>query len=162
MIVDNTSETKTLTEAYKQEIINIINNYAIYLEASNGQITSDLQSIYLSNDYIENTLHHAINDRYGNDIYDSDYIVNSELTYYPNYDINTAFTTTGQKLMEMGYDIVALDIANTLYFENHPDYEKAYPSYYCTMVKINDKWYIAEEINTHSRWSECQDLWILD
>lgn len=64
--------------------------------------------------------------------------------------------------MEMGYDIVVIDIANTLYFENHPDYEKAYPSYYCTMVKINDKWYIAEEINTHSRWSECQDLWILD
>ena len=28
-IVDATSETKTLTEAYKQEIINIINNYAI-------------------------------------------------------------------------------------------------------------------------------------
>lgn len=50
MIVDNTSETKTLTEADKQKIINIINNYAIYLEASNGQITSDLQSIYLSND----------------------------------------------------------------------------------------------------------------
>ena len=68
-----------------------------------------------------------------------------------NYDINTPFTTTGQKLMEMGYDIVVLDIKNTLYFENHPDYEKAYPSYYCTMVKINDKWYIAEEINTHSR-----------
>ena len=29
MIVDNTSETKTLTEEDKQEIINIINNYAI-------------------------------------------------------------------------------------------------------------------------------------
>ena len=89
MIVDNTSETKTLTEEDKQKIINIINNYAIYLEASNGEITSDLQSIYLSNDYIENTLHHAINDRYGNDIYDSEFIINSELTYSPNYDINT-------------------------------------------------------------------------
>lgn len=162
MIIDNTNETKTLTEEDKQKIINIINNYAIYLEASNGEITSDLQSIYLSNDILTNTLHHAINDRYGNDIYDSEYIINSELTYSPNYDINTPFTTTGQKLMEMGYDIVVLDIKNTLYFENHPDYEKAYPSYYCTMVKINDKWYIAEEINTHSRWSECQDLWILD
>ena len=108
MIVDNTSETKTLTEEYKQEIINIINNYAIYLEASNGEITSDLQSIYLSNDYIENTLHRAINDRYGNDIYDSEYIINSELTYSSNYDINTPFTTTGQKLIDMVYDIVVL------------------------------------------------------
>ena len=89
MIIDNTSETKTLTEEDKQKIINIINNYAIYLEASNGEITSDLQSIYLSNDYIENTLYHAINDRYGNDIYDSEFIINSELTYSPNYDINT-------------------------------------------------------------------------
>lgn len=108
MIVDNTSETKTLTEEDKQEIINIINNYAIYLEASNGEITSDLQSIYLSNDYIENTLHRAINDRYGNDIYDSEYIINSELTYSSNYDINTPFTTTGQKLIDMVYDIVVL------------------------------------------------------
>lgn len=89
MIIDNTSETKTLTEADKQEIINIINNYAIYLEASKSQITSDLQSIYLSNDILTNTLHHALNDRYGNDIYDCEYIIKSELTYSSNYDINT-------------------------------------------------------------------------
>lgn len=159
---NNKEEIKTLSEEDKQQIINVINTYATSLEASNGQITADLTNIWLSDSIISNTLHHALNDRFNNDIYPSDYVVNSELKYDMNYDYNQPFTTTGETLKNMGYKLIVIKIINTLYFENHPDYEKAYPNYYCTMVKINNTWYIAEEINTTSRWSECKDLWTLN
>lgn len=158
---DNQNNT-VLSDEDKEAIINVINNYSIALENSNGTINNELNNIWVSSSIIDNTYHHAFNDRYDGKIYDSEYIINSELKFDMNYSLNQVFTSTGKELIEMGYDIVVVDIDGILYFENHPDYEKAYPNYKATMVKVDGKWYIAEEINTHSRWDECKDIWILN
>ena len=146
----------------KEEIIGVISNYSVALENSGGTITDELRNIWVDNNIIDNTYHHAFSDRYDGKIYDSEYIVNSELKFDMNYALNQVFTSTGEELVNMGYDIVVIDMDGILYFENHPDYEKAYPNYKVTMVKVNGRWYIAEEINTHSRWDECKDIWILN
>ena len=146
----------------KEEIIKVISNYSVALEKSGGTVTDELRNIWISSSIINNTYHHAFSDRYDNKIYDSEYIVNSELKFDMNYGLNQVFTSTGEELNDMGYDIVVIDMDCILYFENHPDYEKAYPDYKVTMVKVDDRWYIAEEINTHSRWDECKDIWILN
>ena len=158
---DNQDST-VLTDKDKEEIIGVISNYSIALENSGGTVTDELRNIWISSSIINNTYHHAFSDRYDNKIYDSEYIVNSELKFDMNYGLNQVFTSTGEELNDMGYDIVVIDMDCILYFENHPDYEKAYPDYKVTMVKVDDRWYIAEEINTHSRWDECKDIWILN
>lgn len=158
---DNQNST-VLSDKDKEEIIGVISNYSVALENSGGTVTDELRNIWVDSNIIDNTYHHAFSDRYDGKIYDSEYIVNSELKFDMNYALNQVFTSTGKELVNMGYDIVVIDMDGILYFENHPDYEKAYPNYKVTMVKVNGRWYIAEEINTHSRWDECKDIWILN